>query len=140
MTGQLSLFAGKRQHGRKASPALEFPVHVMIADTLTRWIRPGWVWFHPANGELRDKATAARLKRMGLIPGVSDFVLCGPPNGRMHVLELKRKGKRPTDEQQAFLNAVEYAGGVSAWVDDYKQAIEVLCHWGALPDGKVHVQ
>ena len=50
-------------------------------DTIRVGKSPGWIVFHPANGELRDTETGARLKRMGVLPGVSDIVLVGPPPG-----------------------------------------------------------
>ena len=34
-----------------------------------------WLMYHVPNGEKRDKATAAKLKRMGVKPGVCDIVL-----------------------------------------------------------------
>ena len=39
------------------------------------------------------------LQRMGVLPGVSDFVLVSPPHGQFHALELKRKGEEPSEEQ-----------------------------------------
>ena len=37
---------------RKPAPPLERSVHIAIADTLRVGLKPGWLWFHPANGEL----------------------------------------------------------------------------------------
>jgi hypothetical protein len=122
----------KRQRGTRPPPAKEFPVHCAIADTIRRFKSPGWVWFHPPNGELRPDGAGARLKRMGTRPGASDFILAGPPQGRLHALELKRRGERPTEAQTAFLDEVRAAGGLAAWVDSYADAIEQLKAWGAL--------
>jgi hypothetical protein len=142
MTGQLSFFAGPRQRGRKPPPAPEFAVHCMVADTLRRWASPGWVWFHPPNGGERPafvnrhgkriSVEGGRLQRMGARPGVSDFLLVAPAGGRLHALELKRRGDRPDEAQTAFLEAVRAAGGISAWTDSYQGAIEILKGWGAL--------
>src|SRR5262245_61189782 len=133
MTGQLSLFAGPRQRGRRPKVrASEFVIHCMVADTLRRWLAPGWIWFHPANGELRQDSAGARLKRMGVRPGVSDIVLIAPAGGRVHALELKQWGKHPTEPQIAFLEAVQAAGGQSAWAESYEAAIAILSEWGAL--------
>jgi hypothetical protein len=129
---QLSLFAGKRQRGTKLPPAKEFPVHCMIADLLRLSLMPGWIWFHPANGEFRDRLTGARLRRMGVKPGVSDFILIAPPTGCVHVLELKRQGLKPTREQQDFLLEVAAAGGKAAWVDSFDDAKKVLKSWCAV--------
>jgi hypothetical protein len=142
MPGQLSLFKGKQQRGVKAPPAAEFLVHCAIADTLNRWLMPGWVWFHPPNGGERPariidgrrvSVEGGRLKRMGARSGTSDFILCGPPNGRMHALELKRQGLTPTEDQTLFGKQVALAGGAWAWCDGYKPAIHILQVWGALP-------
>jgi hypothetical protein len=140
---QLHLFRGRRQRGRKAPPPKEFLVHCAIADTLRRWIEPGWIWFHVPGGEERParigpdgkrfSPAGERLRRMGLRPGVSDFVLIAPPLGRVHALELKRHGKQPTEAQLAFGGELTAAGGVFAWTDTYAGAITTLQSWGALP-------
>ena len=141
---QMDLFKGKRQRGVKAPAPLEFPVHVAIADTLDRWIRPGWLWWHhPAGGERPKRVDprtgkpyspeASRLKRMGAKDGISDFILIGPPSGFVYAYELKRKGKRPTYEQEDFGAKIIAAGGQWAWGDTYDHAIATFQDWGALP-------
>jgi hypothetical protein len=141
---QLDIFRSKRQRGRAPPPPHEFPVHCMIADTLKRWASPGWVWTHPPNGGERARRQnprtgswyspeGQRLARMGTRPGVSDFLLVGPPAGRLHALELKREGEEPSEEQARFLIDVQAAGGAAAWVDSYPAAIRQLQAWGALP-------
>jgi hypothetical protein len=141
VTGQLSLFKGKRQRGVKPPPALEFKTHCMVADALRIGAMPGWQWTHFPAGEARpsfvDKKgrrvspAADRLKRMGLMPGWPDFVLVSPA-GRFFGLELKR-GKAPlTDDQEAFrkwcgAHLVPYV--VARSFDD---AIRALAGWGAI--------
>ena len=129
MAGQPDLFT---KRVRKPPPAKEFAVHCALADLLRINLAPGWLFFHPANGELRDKATAGRLQRMGVKPGVSDFILISPPSARLHALELKRRGEKPSEAQYAFLFAVTAAGGRSAWCDKFDDAIAILTSWGAL--------
>jgi hypothetical protein len=131
----MSLFAGPRQRGKRAPAPSEFAVHCLIADTLDRWIAPDWYWWHCPNGEQRETPTAARLKRQGVKAGVSDFHLFGPPHASLHVIELKRRGQKPTLAQAAFLQRVRSAGGYAAWVDNYGDAISILKEWGALIDG-----
>ncbi|MET0653679.1 MAG: hypothetical protein ABWY63_14305 [Hyphomicrobiaceae bacterium] len=142
MIGQTDLFKGKRQRGVKAPSPTEFAVHVSIADTLNRWICPGWLWFHPPNGGERAAKVIAgrrvsieggRLQRMGVKPGVSDFVFVRPPDGRFHALELKRRGHKPTPAQTLFGTMVRNAGGQWHWVDCYPDAIAILQQWGVLP-------
>lgn len=132
MTGKLNLFAGKRQRGKRPPPALEFATHCAIADLLRVAIAPGWLWYHPGNGENRDAITGARLQRMGLRPGVSDFIFIAPPSGRTFALELKRRGQKPTEAQARFLAAVRDAGGLAEWVDSFDAAVAVLERWGAV--------
>jgi hypothetical protein len=122
----------RRQRGTRPPAATEFATHCAIADTIRVNLAPGWLWFHCPNGELRPDGAGARLKRMGTRPGVSDFLLVAPPRGRLHALELKRRGERPTNAQHAFLADLADAGGLSAWVDSYGDAIEQLKAWGAL--------
>jgi len=129
---QLDLLKGLLQRGKRAPPATEFATHCAIADTLRVSLMPQWVWFHVGNGERRDKLAGARLQRMGVKPGVSDFILIAPPAGRFHALELKRRGVRPTREQFAFLASVTGAGGVAAWADSYEEAITCLKKWQAV--------
>lgn len=133
---------GGRQRGIKPPPALERETHIAIADTLRVSIVPGWIWFHPPNGGERPafvnrhgkrvSPEGGLLARMGTRPGVSDFILAAPPRARLHALELKRRGEQPDDQQLAFLEAVRAAGGQAAWVDNYREAIEVLTGWGAV--------
>jgi hypothetical protein len=133
MSGQLSLFKGKRQRGTKAPPALEFALHAMVADSLDRWLVPGWLWWHTPSGGKRDIRTAAMLKRLGTKPGIPDILLVEPGRGRLYGLELKRKGETPTDSQKDFGIDLVAAGGWWDWTDDYKKAIALLQQWGALP-------
>jgi hypothetical protein len=132
MAGQLSLFGSKRQRGKKPKPALERSLHILIADTLTRWLTPGWCFTHIASGEYRSDATAALLRRMGVRPGFPDFLLLGPPG--FFGLEVKRRGGRLTPAQTevgaAFAAA---AGGHFMLVDNFEDALAYLIAWGALP-------
>ena len=128
---QLSLFT--RRRARKPPPAKEFVVHAMVADTLKLSITPGWLFWHTPNGGYAlGPAVAGQLKRMGVLAGVSDFLLVAPPAGRLHALELKRRGVKPSAAQIAFLEAVRGAGGLSDWADDFEQAIAILKRWGAV--------
>jgi hypothetical protein len=84
--------------------------------------------FHIPNGGKRGKTEAARLKRMGVKPGVPD--LCLPlARGGFHGLyvEMKRlDGGRVSTEQKAWLAALHAAGHCVAVADGHEQAIAVL--------------
>lgn len=58
---------------------------------------------HVPNGEYRTKATAARLKRMGVRPGVPDILILVPANGYHGMtIELKKPGGRLSEHQERW--------------------------------------
>jgi hypothetical protein len=116
---------------RKPPPAPEFNLQCMVADVLRRWVMPGWRFTHIASGELRSKATAGRLKRMGVIPGWPDFILLSP-NALAHFLELKRRGRKLSDDQEDFAAFCLAAGYPCEWTDSFDVALAILKGWGAL--------
>jgi len=126
--GQIDLFT---RRVRKPPPAKEFASHVMVADTLKRWCRPVFRYTHIPNGELREDATAAKLKRMGVQPGWPDFAIIGPPPG-FYALEMKRKGEKLTPDQEAFEAFCKSAGFPFETAFTYGQAIAHLTQWGVL--------
>ena len=128
---QLALFKGKRQRGLAPKPPLEFHTHCALADTLRRWILPGWYWFHYPSGELRTKITAARLQRMGTKPGVADFGFFHQ-SGKVCWLELKRKGGHLSDEQRDFLSWMGASGHGVALCWSYEEAVATLIDWQIL--------
>lgn len=119
---------------RKPPPAPEFALQCMVADILNRWITPGWRFTHPASGELRSKATAARLKRMGVHKGWPDFILLSPA-ALAHFLELKRRGEKLSDDQEDFESYCQAHGYPHAWTDSFDVALAILKRWGALRTG-----
>jgi len=123
--------AARRWSDKQATP-LELPMHFAVADLLRMAIKPGWIWFHCPSGEFRFKATAGKLKRMGVKPGVADILLISPVGAKLHALELKRKHRSPTSDQTDFLNAVQACGGHSAWADSLEDAVTILLNWGAI--------
>jgi hypothetical protein len=133
--GQIDLFT---RRVRTAPPPIERRVHIAIADTIRIGIEPGWIWWHTPNGELRSDETGALLQRMGVQSGISDFLFLDPLS-RLFALELKRKGKKPTDAQKAFLMHVALGSGDAKWVDNFDDAITVLKRWGVLSE-RVKVQ
>lgn len=132
--------AQRRRSGM--APPLETPMHIAVADLLRLALSPGWLWFHVPNGEERSafinakgkrvSPAAGRLKRMGVMPGVSDILLIAPEGAQLHALELKRKHKSPTSDQLDFLQSVIACGGKSAWADSFEDAAEILQSWSAI--------
>ena len=138
MSGQLHLFKGRRQRGVRAPPALEFATQCAVADVLRRWAKPTWVWSHIGHGERRDAVTGARLKRMGLLPGLPDLMLLPPkdnPNPRCHWLELKRRGAQMSEHQAGFALWCSLNGYPHAVVHSVGEAVEILRKWGAVRAG-----
>lgn len=128
--GQPDLFT---KRVRSLPPTPEFKLHVMVADVLAKWLMWGWRSNHIASGEYRPDATAGRLKRMGLIPGWSDFILLSPkPRTLAHFLELKRRGGKLSDHQKLFADYCQEHGYPFACVDRFDDAVAVLKQWGAL--------
>jgi hypothetical protein len=138
MTGQLSLFKGKRQRGTRAPPAKEFALQCAVADAIRRWKLTGWRYTHIPLGELRNKVTAARLKRMGTVAGWPDFIFMHL-SGRVCFLEMKRRGNRLTDEQEELAEFLRAAGHSFEVADGFRDAIEILKGWGVVRAG-VEVQ
>lgn len=109
--------------------ASETEAHIALVGHLQMRCRPGIHWHHPATGELRDAATAAKLQRMGVRPGLPDFLFLIA--GRLHGLELKREhGGRVSAEQVAMHGELVAAGAVVAVARGLDEALRVLTSWG----------
>jgi hypothetical protein len=126
--GQLDLFT---RRVRQPKPALEFALHVMVADTLKVALKPGWRASHFPSGEHRTPETAARLKRMGVAKGWPDFVLLSP-QGQAHFLELKRRGEHLDEAQAAFAAYCVEHGYPHAVAHTLAEAVAQLRQWGAV--------
>lgn len=141
MTGQLSLFKGKRQRGVKSPPALEFATQCAIADAVRMGLTPGWRWTHFPAGEERPSFTDAkgrrfspasdRLKRMGLQPGWPDLLFISP-QGQLHCLELKRGKAKLTPDQAAFEDWCHKHDVPHKVARSFDEALAVLARWGAI--------
>lgn len=89
------------------------------------------VWFAVPNGEARSKRTGAKLKAMGVRPGVADFAFT-LPGGRSAYLELKTLAGRPSPEQRVFRADAEVAGALYAIARTPEEVEATLAGWGAL--------
>jgi hypothetical protein len=124
MEKQLGLFKGARQRGGRRPSPKEYALHCAIADLVTRWIMPGWMFTHLPMGEKRDKATAGRLQRMGVKPGWPDFIFVG--SHRIFFLELKRRGCDQSDEQANVAWHLMRCGHTYLCTDNLDDAIGAL--------------
>ena len=123
---------------RPAHPieASENQIHEAVVGHLRMRCRRGVHWHHPATGELRDAATAAKLQRMGVRAGLPDLLLL--IEGRLHGLELKRElGGRVSPAQRAMHDELRAAGAIVETAKGLNEALGVLTTWGALlPDNQ----
>lgn len=112
-----------------SDPNSEQAHHIALIETcaaLTPRV-PALAWLvHIPNGELRHKATASRLQRMGVQPGMPDLMLYWAAGSHVGLaLELKRPGRKR-----------ERDGGVSAaqarWLDHLEaQGWRAVIAWSA---------
>jgi hypothetical protein len=76
-----------------------------------QWVRktyPDLLIFHVPSGEHRDIATAMKLKRMGVIPGVADFLMFIPGHGI--AIEMKNEDGVQSKAQEYFQKQWEKLG------------------------------
>jgi hypothetical protein len=76
-----------------------------------QWVKtyyPDLLIFHVPSGEPRDVVVAMKLKRMGVVPGVADFLMFLPGHGI--AIELKEDGGRQSDPQKLFQKRWEHCG------------------------------
>ncbi|NDV94842.1 VRR-NUC domain-containing protein [Dysgonomonas sp. 521] len=83
--------------------------------------------FAVPNGGKRDKKEAARFKRQGVVPGVSD-ILCLVSNNThtMLCLETKTEEGTQSEEQIKFQKQIEAAGGLYLIYRNAAEGIELL--------------
>jgi hypothetical protein len=103
-----------------------------VVAQLAMLARPRVEYFHPANGEPRSAIVGAKLKAMGVWPGVPD--LCLIADGRIYMLELKKTGARLSPTQKETMYRLEQAGAVCAVACGLDAAIKQLGEWGLLRD------
>lgn len=87
----------------------EYQLQVAAADFLV-WALPDDIIFtHIPMGEKRDKATAGKLRAMGVNPGWPDFEIL-IPNGVTLRIEMKTERGRPSEPQQTFFQRAKVLG------------------------------
>ena len=112
-------------------PAPERSTHIAVSDMLWKLARPDWYWTHIPSGEYRTEATGRLLKRMGLKPGIPDFLFIDR-DGQHYYLELKRGTARLNPAQLEF-QAMCYARDIPhAVARSFAEAETQLRLWGVL--------
>lgn len=126
----LKLYSKPRR--RKLGP--EACLQMAVVEYLRLAGVPGLLFFSVPNERKCNPAKGAQLKRMGLLPGVSDLVIFVPKGDIDHVvlfLELKAKGGKQTEDQSAFQGFAEDYGFYEV-ADNIDDAIRFLEGYGAI--------
>lgn len=84
--------------------------------------------FHIANGGSRHPAEAQKLRRMGVVPGVSDLFLPVARHGYHGIwIEMKRKhGGRLSPDQKDWIEGMREEGYKAERADGADEAIAIL--------------
>ena len=144
---QKSLFT-RRWSQQVHATRKEIDLHVELVAVLRLVLKPTVLWWHTPNGEHRDPKTAAKLKAMGVLPGVPDlqFHWCemggvgefaGIVGEVRKVLHMEMKaGNRPQGNAQiAFELAVKLLGDEYHIVRTVVDALEILGERGLIKEG-----
>jgi hypothetical protein len=141
----------------RAREPSEVQLQISLAQRLCWQCRPGVIWFHCPNGELRDKVAAAKLKAMGVRAGVADLIFIWAATRDLPLslrrrklrvgdgivlreqfikvlfLELKSRTGRQSPEQRQFQTDCGAIGCHYALADNIDQAVELLQQHEILP-------
>jgi hypothetical protein len=91
---------------------------------------PGVFAFHVPNGGYRRPTEAARLKGLGVRPGVPDVVAIH--RGHVYALELKTEHGKATEGQLQAIEDIRAAGGHAQICHGLDRALAALEGWGLL--------
>jgi hypothetical protein len=108
-------------------------IHIAVVQHLKYRARKGVCFFHAANGERREARDAAKLKAMGVTPGIPDLIIIA--DGKTYGLELKTSRGRLSPEQKGMLAVLNAAGAFASVAYGLDQAISILQAWGLLAGG-----
>lgn len=140
---QKNLFTKRYSKVPRLDP-LEYRMQISLVQLLRLTCRDDVEFYHCANGELRDIRTAAKLKAMGVRPGVADLFftwaelvsVVGEPSlqkvSRNLYLELKRRGGNLSPAQVQFRDSVTAKGSYYEVADSIDEAVEILKRYGVL--------
>jgi hypothetical protein len=115
---------------RRLPHASEYAVHVAIVRALVLGLDPAARLFHPPNEGRRTPIEGARLRQMGLLPGLPDLGICWPV-GKMGWLEVKSDSGRLSDAQRQCHADLQALGFPVAVVRSVDEALDCLRDWGA---------
>lgn len=122
----------KAGYTAKPEPS-ELQIHIAVVQHLKYRARKGVCFFHAANGERREARDAAKLKAMGVTPGIPDLMIVA--DGKTYGLELKTSRGRLSPAQKGMLDVLNAAGAYTAVAYGIDQALAILQAWGLLASG-----
>ena len=142
---QKSLFT-RRWSQQVHATRKEIDLHVELVAVLRLVLKPTVLWWHTPNGEHRDPKTAAKLKAMGVLPGVPDLQFHWQETeafvGDVQVIQRRvlhmemKAGSRPQGNAQiAFELAVKLLGDEYHIVRTVVDALEILGERGLIKEG-----
>jgi hypothetical protein len=108
---------------RKPPPPLEKHIQKVCLDWLN--LQPGFFFFRVNSGAMAGNHKGKRwFMRFTSAVGCSDII--GGILGRWTVIEVKRPGEHPTEEQLAFLKRVRHNGGIALCIHSLEELIDGL--------------
>ncbi|MEP3245141.1 MAG: hypothetical protein ABJN40_13345 [Sneathiella sp.] len=116
---------------KKPRKKMEFPEYDLqcaVARFLAIALPPEAVWFHVPNGEKRSKLVSARLKEMGLKPGVPDILIYH--RHQIYFIELKVGSKGASSYQCDMIEALEKNGAIGAICRSVEEVEDFLAAQG----------
>jgi len=130
---QRSLFTKRWNKVRELEPQ-EYQIQIALVTRLKLMVRKDVLFFHCPNGEIRDKRTAAKLKAMGVLPGVADLLFFWNDGGlRGLFLELKARKGTQSPVQRIFEDRSTFLGIYYECADNIDAAVRILTQYGILP-------
>lgn len=125
----------RRPVTRAKVPQKEVSLHMSVAAYLRRACPDAVLWFHVPNGEKRDARTAGKLKAMGVLAGVPDFVFV-MPNAQAAFIELKVGDNGLSSAQIEFRAQALSSGCAYATARSMEEVEAILTRWLAAYDLK----
>lgn len=112
-------------------PLSESALQIAVVEHLRLTGVPGLLYFSIPNEGKRTPANGARMKAMGMLPGVADLFVMRR-GAHPLFLELKKAGKNLREEQKAFGTLAFESGCNYRWADNLDDALRMLRDYGAI--------
>lgn len=110
----------------------EQSLHLRLADLLRRSPNHHVVWWHTNNNSDSPKR-GKLMKRMGVKPGIADFLFIKPSPAELFSLELKTETGRASPEQLDWRDYIRDIGWYAEIAYGWDHAVRVLGAWEIIP-------